>query len=149
MIQNWNLTAKLSLIWVKVFKNGPSKNCEGQPLKNLKWYGLLRQTISNFLKTVFHKFYLVQSWIPWPIYTLITCTNKRLNVTQQCQIYLTWLLGEIWWKHEKLSRDWQTFIRLSYFTLTEKNIRAKNSKILKTFEKFRWKHPWSNPFATF
>ena len=23
---------------------------------------------SNFLKAVFHKFYLVHSWIPWPIY---------------------------------------------------------------------------------
>ena len=25
-------------IWDKVFKNGPSKICERQPLKNLKWY---------------------------------------------------------------------------------------------------------------
>ena len=24
--------------------------------------------ISHFLKAVFHKFYLVHSWIPWPIY---------------------------------------------------------------------------------
>ena len=45
----------------KTFENGPSKICRRQPLKNLNWYGLLRQTIiiSNFLKTVFHKFYLV------------------------------------------------------------------------------------------
>ena len=49
-------------IWVKVFKNGPSKIFGRQPLKNLKWYGE---------KAVFHKFYLVHSWIPWPIcYTL-------------------------------------------------------------------------------
>ena len=34
------------LIWDKVFKNGPSKICERQPLKNLKGYGLLKQTIS-------------------------------------------------------------------------------------------------------
>ena len=27
--------------WDKVFKNGPSKICERQPLKNLKKYGLL------------------------------------------------------------------------------------------------------------
>ena len=33
-------------IWAKVFKNGPSKIYGRQPLKNLKWYGLLRQTIS-------------------------------------------------------------------------------------------------------
>ena len=32
-----------SNIWDKVFKNGPS---EIQPLKNLKWYGLPKQTIS-------------------------------------------------------------------------------------------------------
>ena len=32
--------------WVKIFKNGPSKICGRQPLKNLKWYGLLRQTKS-------------------------------------------------------------------------------------------------------
>ena len=31
---------------VKVFKNGPSKICGRHPLKNLKCYGLLRQTIS-------------------------------------------------------------------------------------------------------
>ena len=30
-------------IWVKVFKNGPSMVCGRQPLKSLKWYGLLRQ----------------------------------------------------------------------------------------------------------
>ena len=34
------------LIWDKVFKNGPSKICERQPFKNLKAYGLLKQTIS-------------------------------------------------------------------------------------------------------
>ena len=33
-------------IWVKVFKNGPSKIGRRQPLKGLKWYGLLKQTIS-------------------------------------------------------------------------------------------------------
>ena len=33
-------------IWDKVFKNGPSKISERQPLKNLKVYGLPKQTIS-------------------------------------------------------------------------------------------------------
>ena len=28
-------------IWDKVFKNGPSEICGWQPLKKLKWYGLL------------------------------------------------------------------------------------------------------------
>ena len=32
--------------WDKVFKNGPSKICERQSLKNLKGYGLLKQIIS-------------------------------------------------------------------------------------------------------
>ena len=31
--------------WDKVFKNGPSKTCGRQPLKNLKEYGPLKQTI--------------------------------------------------------------------------------------------------------
>ena len=31
--------------WDKVFKNGPSKICGRQPLENLKWYDLLKQTI--------------------------------------------------------------------------------------------------------
>ena len=45
----------------KVFKNGPSKICGRQPLKNMKGYGLLKveNTPSNFLKAVFHKLYLV------------------------------------------------------------------------------------------
>ena len=32
--------------WVKLFTNGSSKTCARQSLKNLKWYGLLRQTVS-------------------------------------------------------------------------------------------------------
>ena len=41
----------LKFKWEKVFKNGPSKICERQPLKNLKGYGLLK----NFKE--FRKFY--------------------------------------------------------------------------------------------
>ena len=61
----WN--GLMICIWVKVLKNGPSKIYKRQPLKNLKGYSLPKQTI-NFLKAVLHKFYLVHSWIPWPIY---------------------------------------------------------------------------------
>ena len=41
----------------------PSKICGRQSLKLLKGYGLLQadHTPSNFLKAVFHKFYLVHS----------------------------------------------------------------------------------------
>ena len=50
-------------MWDKVFKNGPSKTCGRQPLKNLKGYGLLQadHTPSKYVKAVFNKFYLVQS----------------------------------------------------------------------------------------
>ena len=49
--------------WDKVFKNGPSKICGRQPLKNLKEYGLPEacHTPSNFLKVAIRKFYLVHS----------------------------------------------------------------------------------------
>ena len=33
--------------WVKLFKNEPSKICRRQPLKNLKWYGLLHPNIGK------------------------------------------------------------------------------------------------------
>ena len=35
-------------LWDKVFKNGPSEIRGRQPLKKLKRYGLLRQTISQY-----------------------------------------------------------------------------------------------------
>ena len=37
----------LSIIWDKVFKNGSSKICGRQPLKNFKGYGLLKQNITH------------------------------------------------------------------------------------------------------
>ena len=51
----------LNIIWDKVFMSGPSKICGRQTLNNLKGYGLCKadHTPSNFLKVVFHKFYLV------------------------------------------------------------------------------------------
>ena len=51
--------------WDKVFKNGPSKGCGKQPLKNLKFKKIKKQKIknSNFLKAVINKFYLVHSRI--------------------------------------------------------------------------------------
>ena len=44
-----------SMIWDKVFNNGSSKICGRQPLKNLKWYGLLKQILHGpFLNTLSH-----------------------------------------------------------------------------------------------
>ena len=45
----WSDFLKVSLIWDKVFKNGPSKVCGRQPLKNLKGYGLLKLTILGLI----------------------------------------------------------------------------------------------------
>ena len=45
----------------EVCKNRPSKICGKQPLKHLRGYNLSKaeHTPSDFLKAVFHKFYLV------------------------------------------------------------------------------------------
>ena len=43
---NFKLGNSIWEIWIMVFKNGLSKICRRQSLKKLKWYGLLRQTIS-------------------------------------------------------------------------------------------------------
>ena len=76
-------------------QNGPSKICRRQPLKSLKWYGLLGQTIHfNFLKTVFQKFYLVDSWIAWPKYH-----NSIIPITHQYQTNI---------KQKKRKRKYQT-----------------------------------------
>ena len=57
----------LTFIWDKLFKNSPCKICERQSLKNLKWYGLGRPSPFKVIEAVFHKFYLVHSWILWVI----------------------------------------------------------------------------------
>ena len=59
----------IHIIWDKLFKNGPSKICGRQPLKNLKRYGLPKadHALSNFLKACIHKFDLVHSWVLCPI----------------------------------------------------------------------------------
>ena len=53
-------------IWAKVFKNGPSKIWGRQLLKNLKWYGLLREIGKvTLLKLPIHvKFAVNQKKLP-------------------------------------------------------------------------------------
>ena len=59
--------------WGKVFKNGPNKTCGRQPLKNLKWYGLLRE-IPSFQHS---------GWIiPWK------WLRKNLQVKSNFQFFL-------------------------------------------------------------
>ena len=44
--------------------------CGRKPLKSSTWYGLFDHF--NFSKAVFHKFFLIQSWIYWPIYHFVS-----------------------------------------------------------------------------
>ena len=62
------------------------------------WSALADLITSNFLKGVFHKFYLVRSWIPWPI-----CSNL-LSQTLMCWIRLTLVMKIPKWS--KLTLFW-------------------------------------------
>ena len=46
MTRSANIRQAVNFKWGKVFKNGPNKIYGRQPLKNLKRYNLLKQTIS-------------------------------------------------------------------------------------------------------
>ena len=61
----WKTRSRTTTMWDKVYKNGLSKICGRQPLKDLKGYRLLKAdgNLSNFLKAVFQNIYLVHSWI--------------------------------------------------------------------------------------
>ena len=41
--------------------------------------GQAEHITSNFLKTVFRKFYLVRSWIPWPIYSEVDSEARKTS----------------------------------------------------------------------
>ena len=70
VLESYQVLKTRGYIWDKVFKNGgPSKICGRQLLKNLKE----DHTPSNFLKVVFHKFYLIHSWI--------VCSISDTNIT--------------------------------------------------------------------
>ena len=63
--------------WFKVFKNGPSTICERQPLKI--WSDTIcfgRSHRFKLLMAVFDKFYLVHSWISWPIWVRTYLTGS-------------------------------------------------------------------------
>ena len=69
-----------AIILKKVFKSGPSKFRGRQPLKIFIYHFSKDHIPWNFLKAVFHKIYLVLSWILCPIYLLLynlhDCTFK-------------------------------------------------------------------------
>ena len=95
--------------WDKIFKNGPSKICGKQPLKNLKWYGLLH--ITSFLKAVFQKFYLVHSWIPWPKCFEI---SRGINTILICIIH--WNRNCFFWKG---LNNWNLSVFFQLFAIIE------------------------------
>ena len=68
------------IIWDKVLKNGPRKICRRQPLKNLKWYGLLKQkTTRNFNKS---------NTPPWAFFTFFKLYNgSKSHKASRIQIF--------------------------------------------------------------
>ena len=78
----------LAVIWFmnntcdKVFKNGPSQYRGKQTLKCLNWYGLL--ITSDLLKAIFHKFYLVDSWMLYFI-----CKGNAVSVRSDTAVSMT------------------------------------------------------------
>ena len=77
----YNLKERLRyFIWVKVFQDGPSEICGRQPLKNLKWYGLLRQTISLqiFWRLSFTNFTwsILEYFVPYAV--VWRCSTEKL-----------------------------------------------------------------------
>ena len=129
------------MIRYKILKNGPSKICGRQSLKNFKRYGLPYHFTSNFLKAVFHKFYMLNSWILCPI-SWILCLHSRIlwggpylfKFFKGClpQILLAPFLSTLSHIfHQKNSRE-QDFLAWNYNTNRnmdiKKNMDQKNSE---------------------
>ena len=128
-------------VWDKVFNNGPSKICGRKPLKHLKRYGLL--ILSNFLQAVFHKLYLVHSWILCPIYVhnpfnpfhlsvafhietshLICSANQMIGFYMKCNTRLkSFIRYEILGKEKYIS---PTIAQLSVFMRAFCHMRVEN-----------------------
>ena len=84
-----------SINWDKIFKNGPSKICEKQPLKNLKGYSLIYRVPSKFLKTVFQEFHLVLSWIFCPKCPKRCWINCILLTSSVFRMSISWIYWNI------------------------------------------------------
>ena len=116
--------------WVKVFKNGPSKICRRQPLKNLKWYGLFRQTISlQFFQTLFGQF-------------LNNLTQKRLDALSLVNDF-TKPIG-----HHNLSL-FHSFLNFSLIVTKSTNAKVHVNPVMKQRSDFwHWNHSF-NTYAKF
>ena len=59
-----------SATWGTSVQDWTKWNCGRQPLKNLKWYAMLKQTITlKFFKDVFHKFHVPYSSAICPMWS--------------------------------------------------------------------------------
>ena len=89
-------------IWLTV-KNGPSRICGRQPLKNLET-AYADHITSNFLKAVFGKLYLGHSWIP-----LIILGNFLLRDFWKYCVLWKCIFYNIFWRIVKLeySFNWR------------------------------------------
>ena len=73
---NWTILDSLGNIYEiqdKVFKNGPGETCGRQPLKNLKWSGLLKHF--KIFKGCLPQISLVSFLNTLPIYANLIVTN--------------------------------------------------------------------------
>ena len=68
-------------IWDKVFKNEPSKICGRQPLKNLKGYGVLNQTMSQRLSSTNFTWSILEYFVPFLITENWVPCNLNLSMT--------------------------------------------------------------------
>ena len=92
--------------WEKVFKNGPSKIFGRQSLKILKWYGLLRQSSTNF--TWFILEYLVSNILRrkyyWPAVLLTSWAMALVVLGKSVFIGIKWCLLRSHFSHQFSSK---------------------------------------------
>ena len=98
--------------------------CGRQPLKNLKEYGLPKadHTPSYFLKVVFHKFYLVHSWILRP-----KCSCRLVEVN----FYFfsnTFYCNPVLIVHKMMELFTRFFDLLSFFSRMQGNYQQATSQ---------------------
>ena len=70
---------QLNFIWDSIFKNGPIKICGRQPLKNLKWYGLLSLQIFQRLFSTHFTWSILEYLNPFVKGTF--CSKFKLHST--------------------------------------------------------------------
>ena len=126
-------TCKKRTIWDKVFKNGSCKIRGKQPLKSLKTYGLLQEdhTPSNFLKTVFHKFHFVHSWIFCPVWFMCNVRRNSSPVAHSALEINSLLVAKIT-RYSFVTR--YTFLMLIFFPVNSEQMKRKTIKKLSFFK---------------